>query len=220
MASPISASHCPTPAMEIPDVDDLTELYMPDIELPYIGDPFTWVKNRHKADTIKERLDWCFVNDNWLTSFEQITTSHLDFYRSDHRAISVMVQQINQQPDHVLRKTQFRFEKMCLNDDEAAAIIQQNWSAQCATTSIDLFLDNMQDCTTSLQHWHAHKFGNMKQQISKVPEDIAALNNSATRTQQTMTGLRKSKSILDDLLAQEEIYWQQRSRIDWMQSGD
>uniref|UniRef100_A0A803PSB8 Reverse transcriptase domain-containing protein n=1 Tax=Cannabis sativa TaxID=3483 RepID=A0A803PSB8_CANSA len=32
--------------------------------------------------------------------------------------------------------------------------------------------------------------------------------------------IQSAESILDDLLAKEEQYWQQRSRVDWLQSGD
>ena len=35
-----------------------------------------------------------------------------------------------------------------------------------------------------------------------------------------MANLRKMEDTLDDLLAQEKVYWQQRSQIEWLKCGD
>uniref|UniRef100_A0A803NW04 Reverse transcriptase domain-containing protein n=1 Tax=Cannabis sativa TaxID=3483 RepID=A0A803NW04_CANSA len=189
-------------------------------ELPVIGDPFTWFKSPHKADTIKERLDWCFVNDKWTTTFEPLVTTHLDFFRSDHRAIAVTVQPLNQLPQQVRRKSRFRFEKLWLTDAEAAAIIKQNWCTSSTATAVESFLNNLESCSSSLQTWHTRKYGNMKQEITTMQQKISALNHSTNRSTESMEELKNSETILDDLLAQEETYWQQRSRVDWMQNGD
>uniref|UniRef100_A0A803PKL9 Uncharacterized protein n=1 Tax=Cannabis sativa TaxID=3483 RepID=A0A803PKL9_CANSA len=46
------------------------------------------------------------------------------------------------------------------------------------------------------------------------------LNNQNDKTATVMEELKNPKNILDELLAQEETYWQQRSRVDWLHSGD
>lgn len=69
------------------NVLDLCSLY----KLPFDGDPYRWIKGRRHIYTIKERLDWCFVNNHWQDTFAPIITQHLDYYKSDHRAISVEV---------------------------------------------------------------------------------------------------------------------------------
>ncbi|KAF4378812.1 hypothetical protein F8388_006263 [Cannabis sativa] len=73
----------------ISDLSVLDSCYL--YEQPFEGDPFTWIKGRHNVNVIKERLDWCFINDQWQNSFQPITTKHLDYYNSDHRVISVEV---------------------------------------------------------------------------------------------------------------------------------
>uniref|UniRef100_A0A803PIA6 Reverse transcriptase n=1 Tax=Cannabis sativa TaxID=3483 RepID=A0A803PIA6_CANSA len=51
-------------------------------------------------------------------------------------------------------------------------------------------------------------------------QNISLLNNAANRCDSNMTELKKSEAILDELLEQEEKYWHQRSRVDWLQCGD
>uniref|UniRef100_A0A803PQM1 Uncharacterized protein n=1 Tax=Cannabis sativa TaxID=3483 RepID=A0A803PQM1_CANSA len=188
-------------------------------ELNFTGEPFTWTKSRHQVETIQERLDWCFTNDLWVTHFQPLSTSHLDFYSSDHRAIAVNILPLNLHQQQSARKTRFRFEKMWLKEEEAAALIKDNWKF---VTSGDIthFQSNLSTCTDALQRWHHHKFGQMKKDISKMQKTVAQLNNTADRTQAGVTQLQQSEKILDELLAYEEEYWHQRSRVDWLQCGD
>ena len=95
-------------------------------EQPFTGDPFTWIKGRHNIAAIKERLDWCFVNNCWMEFFMPIMTSHLYYYRSDHKAISVDVLLLHEQHQIPPPRSRFRFEKLWLNDPDSTAIIQQN----------------------------------------------------------------------------------------------
>ncbi|KAM6546121.1 hypothetical protein CsatB_026857 [Cannabis sativa] len=96
-------------------------------EQPFERDPFTWIKGLHNVNTIKERLDWCFINDQWQNSFQPIITKHLDYYNSDHRAISVEVLPLDTRKNEIKKLSRFRFEKMWLSDTAATDIIQQYW---------------------------------------------------------------------------------------------
>ncbi|XP_030478037.1 uncharacterized protein LOC115695084 [Cannabis sativa] len=86
--------------------------------------------------------------------------------------------------------------------------------------SISGFMQNLSTCTEALQQWHYQKFGQMKRDISHMQKSVAALNNAAVRSQSHVSQLKNSEAILDELLANEEEYWHQRSRVDWLQCGD
>uniref|UniRef100_A0A803QB97 Uncharacterized protein n=1 Tax=Cannabis sativa TaxID=3483 RepID=A0A803QB97_CANSA len=47
-----------------------------------------------------------------------------------------------------------------------------------------------------------------------------ALFSTSSDSNAFLDSTAKSKEILDELLEQEEIYWQQRSQIDWLNLGD
>ncbi|XP_060969593.1 uncharacterized protein LOC133036849 [Cannabis sativa] len=195
---------------------DICYLY----EQPFDGDPFTWIKGRHNVNAMKERLDWCFVNDQWSNTFQPILTKHLDYYKSDHRAITVEVVPLAHQQPEVKRLSRFRFEKLWLSDSAATDIIHQTWKKSLQGTAIDNFCTNIEACSSSLQQWHHHKYSNFKKKITAAHKEVELLNNQQVRTDVSMCNLKKMEDTLDELLSQEEVYWQERSRIDWLQCGD
>ncbi|XP_060973975.1 uncharacterized protein LOC133039163 [Cannabis sativa] len=97
-------------------------------EVPYIGDPFTWIKNRTAVHTLKERLDWCFVNNHWLSFFLAPTVEHLDYYHSDHRAIAAVFSCATLPDTSAKSRSRFRFEKLWLADPESTEIISKSWN--------------------------------------------------------------------------------------------
>uniref|UniRef100_A0A803QHU2 CCHC-type domain-containing protein n=1 Tax=Cannabis sativa TaxID=3483 RepID=A0A803QHU2_CANSA len=189
-------------------------------DTPFEGDAFTWIKNRTAATSLKERLDWCFTNNLWDNVFLVPRLIHLDYFHSDHRAIAVVLTSHNTPAQQFKRKSRFRFEKLLLADAESRDIISQCWLHHSSQPSIDNVLHNLDSCATNLQQWHIRKYGRMKKTIAEAQTRVTDLNNSVIRSDNTMEELKASESILDDLLEQEEMYWQQRSRVDWMNLGD
>uniref|UniRef100_A0A803NMB3 Reverse transcriptase domain-containing protein n=1 Tax=Cannabis sativa TaxID=3483 RepID=A0A803NMB3_CANSA len=189
-------------------------------ETSFEGEPYTWIKNRSAVNTVKERLDWCFVNNLWDITFNTPTAHHLDYYSSDHRAIAVTVTPVGTTDQQEKRRSRFRFEKLWLSDPECKELIIQCWNQSTFTDPVQGLLSNLDSCATSLQQWHRHKFGSMKKNIAETQSQVNVLNNLNHRNRENMNELKRAESILDDLLEQEEIYWQQRSRVDWLSSGD
>uniref|UniRef100_A0A803QKL8 Reverse transcriptase n=1 Tax=Cannabis sativa TaxID=3483 RepID=A0A803QKL8_CANSA len=68
-----------------------------------------------------------------------------------------------------------------------------------------------------LQHWHHATFGQLKEQIKDSHKHVAALHNSSRSDPDHLQAVQSSEQILDELLAKEEDYWHQRSRISWLQ---
>ncbi|XP_060960814.1 uncharacterized protein LOC133031346 [Cannabis sativa] len=133
------------------------------------------LKYKINPTALKERLDWCFINNVWNNSFNLPTLTRLDYYGFDYRALEVAVNFSPIVDPDSRKKSRFCFEKLWVKEVECAEIISKCWQ----------------------QSNNGNPF-----------EDLA---HSLDRCAQT---------ILDDLLATTEQYWQQRSCLDWMQLGD
>uniref|UniRef100_A0A803QC75 Reverse transcriptase domain-containing protein n=1 Tax=Cannabis sativa TaxID=3483 RepID=A0A803QC75_CANSA len=189
-------------------------------EVPYNGDPFTWTKNRATPHGLKERLDWCFINNKWSSHFHLPTVDHLDYFSSDHRALAVSFSFLSQTETPARSKSRFRFEKLWLADPESAEIIMKSWNSSFISDPITTVLDNLSTCATNLQSWHIGKYGKMKKNINSLQSKVADLNNSNSSSSDHYQELHNAETVLEDLLEQEEVYWQQRSRVDWLSCGD
>uniref|UniRef100_A0A803QCT6 Uncharacterized protein n=1 Tax=Cannabis sativa TaxID=3483 RepID=A0A803QCT6_CANSA len=126
-------------------------------EQQYEGDPYTLIRGRHNVNAIQERLDWCFVNDQWQGIFKPITTYHLDYFMCDHRAISVNILPLAGQNQTTPRYSRFKFEKIWLNDTEASDLILKNWQKNLPGSAVENLCTNIQSCTSSPQLWHHQK---------------------------------------------------------------
>uniref|UniRef100_A0A803PL92 Uncharacterized protein n=1 Tax=Cannabis sativa TaxID=3483 RepID=A0A803PL92_CANSA len=60
----------------------------------------------------------------------------------------------------------------------------------------------------------------MKRKISTEQSKVVNLNNIVLRSTEQATKLKQLEAIPDDLLEQEEVYWQQRSSVYWLNFGD
>uniref|UniRef100_A0A803P9Q2 Reverse transcriptase n=1 Tax=Cannabis sativa TaxID=3483 RepID=A0A803P9Q2_CANSA len=168
---------------------------------------------------LKERLDWCFVNEVWLNNLSSPEISHLDYYGSDHRAILVDINFSNQMPLEK-RRSRFRFERLWLNNLEISDIISASWNSLITNDALSNLNICLQQCAHNLQRWHIGKFGSMKRNIKEAQSTVERLHNVVQPGPDHSKDVFSAEAILDDLLANEEQYCQQRSRVDWLKPGD
>uniref|UniRef100_A0A803PZ04 Reverse transcriptase domain-containing protein n=1 Tax=Cannabis sativa TaxID=3483 RepID=A0A803PZ04_CANSA len=166
------------------------------ITIPYTGDRYTWTNKHYNGTLVKERLDRGFHNGVWTDFFVDSPLSHLDLYHSDHRAIAYNVSLPQQMSISTTRHHRFRFEQFWLKDSDC------------------------RDCSTALQNWHVSKYGQMGRDIAAAHKHSSQLHNSNDRSLQHFQTVEDADKILDDLLEKEELYWHQRARVNWLQSGD
>ncbi|KAM6553984.1 hypothetical protein CsatB_014746 [Cannabis sativa] len=140
----------------------------------YEGELITWTNKSQGLGNVKERLDYGFFNDFWSESSEKPIIQHLNFYHSDHRALKLMVSMAGVQQIEPSYKSQFRFEKIWLNNQDCLDIIFKNWVSN-TLNAISQTMSNLQSCATHLQSWHHHKYGNMKQDIKEAHKHVEGL---------------------------------------------
>uniref|UniRef100_A0A803PAV4 Reverse transcriptase domain-containing protein n=1 Tax=Cannabis sativa TaxID=3483 RepID=A0A803PAV4_CANSA len=180
---------------------------------------FTWKKNRKNPNALRERLDWCFTNNIWNDTLVLPKVSQLDYYGSDHRAIFVnIIFDSNSNPER--RRSRFHFEKLWLKEQDCADIILSCWTYDSLDDPTNALITCLSRCASDLQSWHNGKFSNFQRKITAAQNNVKNLHVVATPKIDHSQKVQTAESLLDELLANEEQYWQQHSRIDWLQSGD
>lgn len=141
------------------------------------------------------------------------------FFHSDHRALYLSFQNPeNLAGQNTRKRSRFRFENMWIGEPDYKEIISCSWIStdQSALLSI---IDNIKQCSNNLASWDKAKFGSLARDIRETHQRIVQLHNMQGQVDNNRE-LKAMEEKLNDLLLKEEIFWKQRSRIEWMKAGD
>lgn len=70
-----------------------------------------------------------------------------------------------------------------------------------------------------LTFWNKDRLGNIGKQIKRLQKSISNLSKEEP-IEENIERLKKAKIDLNEVLIREEIMWRQRSRIQWIRTGD
>ncbi|PKA63449.1 hypothetical protein AXF42_Ash005344 [Apostasia shenzhenica] len=83
----------------------------------YSGNPYTWSNSR-----LSERIDRAFINNVWISHFNDTVISHLDRIGSDHAPILIEVKDNNYKG-----KPSFRFQNMWCKHKDFLEVVRNSW---------------------------------------------------------------------------------------------
>jgi hypothetical protein len=180
-------------------------------DLGYTGDKFTW----HRGG-IRERLDRAVACDVWRTKFPDATVENLEYGRSDHRPILLQFGEVQEQETQ--GPSMLRFEARWLKEKNFQEVVKDAWDSSTH------LVNNGLAGRLALVHESLHKWDRMilkkpQRKINSIKKEVEDI----TRSEMTEENIAREKELvaeLEKLLEQEEIYWAQRSRVNWLQWGD
>ncbi|KAK3195888.1 hypothetical protein Dsin_027198 [Dipteronia sinensis] len=113
----------------------------------------------------------------------------------------------------------FKFEPFWLNEEDCGMVIASAWGeVELSNSDCDLSR-KLSVCARKLEVWSTDRFGSLEKLIKSKREELEGLILIAMDV-----GISKEiarvESDLENLLTKEEIYWRQRSRLDWLVVGD
>ncbi|KAA3490037.1 reverse transcriptase [Gossypium australe] len=183
------------------------------IDIGFKGCWFTWERGRVKATNIRERLDRGVATLNWLELFPKHQIEHLTHSFSDHCPLLLDTMGGNC-IDQQLKERKFRFEaKWCL-ESSFEGLVRRWW--EDTSESIPNKLEIMGHRLLEWSKLNTREERRNRLQLKQRLEDL------------------HSQDISDDVLAEivevqldlnleadkEEIYWEQRARVNWLKNGD
>ena len=108
---------------------------------------------------------------------------------------------------------------MWLTDPGCKAIVTKAWDCNVVGTPMYVATKKLKKCKKRLKDWDRDHSGSVKNKINKLKEQLWKVEMETVRSGSYEEAAR-IKSELSVLYEKEEKMWQQRPRIQWLQSGD
>uniref|UniRef100_A0A803QD75 Reverse transcriptase domain-containing protein n=1 Tax=Cannabis sativa TaxID=3483 RepID=A0A803QD75_CANSA len=161
--------------------------------LSLLGNLFTWTNRQKQPSHTQERLDWPLI----------LTLHHL-----------------NDQRNHPPR---FIFDKLSMSEPGFEDCLRDAWMQTNSNDHSNPLIglhERLSNCASRLEQWK-HSLGPLlATQIRDVHAQLKIVNSLPQPTNDQLNQGRQLENELNELLQKEEIYWQQRSRVTWLQHGD
>ncbi|XP_070662385.1 uncharacterized protein [Malus domestica] len=115
------------------------------------------------------------------------------------------------------RQKLFRFEAFWAKDEECKLLVSECWARRGEAGAPVQWVSKINDCRSCLIRWSRNKFKKRGQLIEDLTQQLGVLQENWGPN---FTVIQEKSRLIDDLRAQEESYWHQRSRVQWLREGD
>ena len=183
-------------------------------DLGYLGDPFTW-----RRGSIQERLDRGLINEEWAHLFPNAALENLPFARSDHRPllvdtdyyINLAVGGKNGRPKS--------FEARWLREEKFSDTVKEAWDRVRSNQSLTNIHDKLASMHGEFHDWDQRVLKKPKKRLRKAQRELEEAM-TGPMTDENEEKRKELSELIEYLLELEEIQWMQRSRANWLKSGD
>ncbi|CAL8151990.1 unnamed protein product [Prunus armeniaca] len=183
-------------------------------QFEFTGYPYTWSNKRKDTAHVEACLDRGFGNLALLQHWGNFTSHHLVAFSSDHHPILIASDRPQGDKARGPRgRRRFHFEEVWTTEVDCEEVVRQSWQNAVSP------LSNIANCASNLSRWCAEKGGQVPKKVKELRRRLASLQSDEPSTQ-TFHTRSLIETELDKCLEQEEIYWHQRSRVQWLQHGD
>lgn len=178
-------------------------------EFPGTGNSFTW-SGRRGTLNIQCKLDRAFGNSEWFKQFPASNQVFLAKRGSDHRP--VLIRLLSSQDSY---KGSFKFDRRMFHKPMVKEAILHAWnnpaSSQTSVTS------RIRNCRKALSLWKKENKANSQERITCLQNDLEQEESSVNPSTLKINILKRS---LLTAYRDEENFWKQKSKDDWILFGD
>ena len=110
------------------------------------------------------------------------------------------------------------FEAMWVREAECKEVVDMAWNSYIEDSDMPI-KERIERCQRNLRGWNQNKFGNVAKNLKQKQDRLQQLE-SLNMLHDTATEISVIRKELNELYIREEIMWNQRSRVLWLQNGD
>ncbi|XP_062010480.1 uncharacterized protein LOC133726849 [Rosa rugosa] len=182
------------------------------IDMGFVGPRFTW-SNRFT----KERLDRACQNVQWRELYPFSRCITLPLSRFDHCPLLI---EMYPEPAILIRTPKlFRFEEMWLQHTDCMKVVQQGWMLPTIGEPMMQVGRKIKQTGQLLLRWHSGVFQQRQTEMKLIQGKLDDLMKQSFEP--GYFEVQKALQFrLNELLSANEMYWRQRSRVQWLKDGD
>ncbi|CAM8948389.1 unnamed protein product [Rhodiola kirilowii] len=182
-------------------------------DLGFEGNPFTFSNKRRGDMEVKARLDRVLANAGWRAVFPSAKVTHITTCTSDHYMLLIDFQgYVKRHKVH-----SFKFEPMWLRQKDFGDVAKEAWLNSGGDGQS--LANRLYHCGEYLKRWNGKVFGQVKTKMRTLKEHLE-LVRMKPREESVIREEELLVSQLDEWRLREEIFWRQRSRVEWLAEGD
>jgi hypothetical protein len=188
-------------------------------DLGFSGLPYTW-DNRQEADrNVMVRLDWALGDPKFIECFGGANVVHVPTVFSNHSALLVEVKEDAHRGSRQRKVRPFHYENMWQRHEAYTDFVNQSWDCCSDSVGLDGLAKKLASLQGAFRSWDMDVFGSIRGNLKKLREDLAK-ERSHTMYRGPTEREQRLMQELAELTAREEEMERQRSRMDWLKSGD
>ena len=152
----------------------------------------------------------------WINILLEAKLFHLTSLISDHSSLALRM--VQKWRNKKARKT-FKFESMWLRDQRCEEVVQKAWKEGKLTSTGSMLESCSEKCRTKLEAWNKMELGHVGRKVAEMQKwlEWIELQPPSPKINQE---LKSTRVKLNCWLEKDDDIWQQRSRLNWFQSGD